>query len=137
MYMYILFAQICCGSMFISNVHPPQPYINKNRRTLQLSRTRGRLELTIPPYIESRYLLANDALTKRLASKRQVHSWCESASHFLTTHTLLCASIDNFMIFFPAKLSHYELHSKPHETVTDHSAIAVSLACSTAGKGGV
>ena len=31
------------------------------------------------------------------------------------------------MILYPAEPSHYELHRKPHETMTDNSAIAVSL----------
>ena len=47
----------------------------------------------------------------------------KSASHFLTTHNL---HLHWFMIPCPAELSHYKLHRKPHETVTDNSAIAVS-----------
>ena len=38
---------------------------NKNGRTLHLQRTRERLELTIPPYIESSYLLASGTPTKQ------------------------------------------------------------------------
>ena len=51
---HLLFAKICCGGIFM----PPSPIhekLNKNRRTLWLWRTRGRLELTVPPYIESSY----------------------------------------------------------------------------------
>ena len=40
------------------------------------------------------------------------------------------------MILCPAELSHYKLHCKLHVMVTDNSAIAVSLARSTARKGG-
>ena len=40
---------------------------SNNGRTLRLRRARGRLKLTVPPYIESSYLLASDTLTKRLA----------------------------------------------------------------------
>ena len=39
----------------------------KNGRTLQLQQMRGRLELTVPPYIESSYLLTSDTPTKQLA----------------------------------------------------------------------
>ena len=67
-----------------------------------------RLELTVPPCIESSYLLAT-----------------------------LCAFIGNFMILCPTEVSHYELHRKLHKTVTDNSAIAVSFVYSTARKGGV
>ena len=50
---------------------------------------RGRLELTIPPCIESSYLLASDTPTKRLtAMQRQVCGGVKTASRFLTAHTL-------------------------------------------------
>ena len=48
---------------------------NKNERTLWLRWTRGRLELTVPPYIESSYLLASNTPTKRLAMWQQARSW--------------------------------------------------------------
>ena len=34
----------------------------------------GRLELIVPPYIESSYLLARDTPTKRLATQQQARS---------------------------------------------------------------
>ena len=42
---------------------------NKNGKTLQLRRMRGRLELTVPTYTESSYLLASDTTTNRLATR--------------------------------------------------------------------
>ena len=45
-----------------------------NGRTLQLRRMRGRLELTVPPYIKSSYLLASITPTKRLATWWQARS---------------------------------------------------------------
>ena len=41
----LLFAWICCWGIFISSLRLPQP--------LRLWRTRGRLELTVPPYVRS------------------------------------------------------------------------------------
>ena len=63
------FARICCEGIFISNLSPPD-----HGRTLRLRRTRGRLELTVPPYIECSYLLASDTPTKPLATRRQARS---------------------------------------------------------------
>ena len=63
------FARIRCEGIFISNLSPPD-----HGRTLRLRRTRGRLELTVPPYIECSYLLASDTPTKRLATRRQARS---------------------------------------------------------------
>ena len=40
---------------------------NTKLRTEELRQMRGRLELTVPPCIESSYLLASDTPTKRLA----------------------------------------------------------------------
>ena len=57
--------------MFLSTIHRK---FNKNGRTLRLRRTRGRLELTVPPNMESSYLLASDTLTERLATRQQDHS---------------------------------------------------------------
>ena len=124
----LLFAKICCGGICISNLCSSWPYmenLQEERKTLWLWRTRGRLELTIPPYIESSNLLASDTPTKWLAARWHCVFWVH-------TYTL-CAFID----LCPAELSHYELHRKPHETVTHNFAIAVSLACSTARKGGL
>ena len=104
-----------------SNLRPPPPHHGK---TLRLRRTRRRLELTVPPYIECSYLLANDTPTKRLAMQQQARIaswwWCENCIAFLTAH---CAFIDNFMILCPAELSHYKLYRKPHETVTDNQSL--------------
>ena len=47
---------------------------NKNGRTLRLRRTRGRLELTVPPYIESSYLRGS-----RLVASRW---WCKNCIAF-------------------------------------------------------
>ena len=58
--------------------------------------------------------------------------WYENCIAFLTAHTLRL----HYPVC-PAELSHYELYRKPHETVTDNSAIAVSFARSAARKGGV
>ena len=63
------FARIRCEGIFISNLSPPD-----HGRTLRLRRTRGRLELTVPPYIECSYLLASDKPTKPLATRRQARS---------------------------------------------------------------
>ena len=60
---------------------------DKNGRTLRLRQTRGRLELAIPPCIESSYLLASDTPTKRLATWQQARGGAKTASRFLTTHT--------------------------------------------------
>ena len=62
------FAQIRCEGIFISNLSPPP----NHWRTLLLRQTRGRLELTVPPYIECSYLLASDTPTRRLAMWQQV-----------------------------------------------------------------
>ena len=113
---------------------------NKNRRTLRLQRTRGRLELTVPPHIDSSYLLASDTPTKRLVMQRQACSYLVEVRNYdciAFSDRTLCAFIHSFMIGWPAELSHYELHRKPHKTVTDNSAIAVSLAHSAARKGGI
>ena len=54
----LLFAKICCGGIpYMENLIPV--IHNKNGRTLWLRQTRGRLELTVPLYIESSYLLAS------------------------------------------------------------------------------
>ena len=47
---------------------------HKNGRSLPLQQLRGRLELTLPPYVESSYLLASDTPTKRLAVRQQARS---------------------------------------------------------------
>ena len=61
---------------------------NKNERTLRLRWMRGRLELTVPPCIESSYLLASDIPTKWLATRQQSRGCAKTASRFLTAHTL-------------------------------------------------
>ena len=64
--------------MFTSNLRPLWPYIENlvrtEERSLRLSRMRGRLEVTVQPYVESSYLLASDTPTKRLTSKQQARS---------------------------------------------------------------
>ena len=65
------FARIRCEGIFISNLLIASP---DNGRTLRLQRMRGRLELTVPPYIECSYLLTSDTPTKRLATRRQARS---------------------------------------------------------------
>ena len=44
-------------------------------RTLRLQQTRGRLKLTVPPYIESSYLLASNSPAKWLATRQQARSY--------------------------------------------------------------
>ena len=61
------FARICCEGIFISNLIASLDH----GRTLRLWRMRGRLQLTIPTYIECSYLLTSDTPTKRLATRRQ------------------------------------------------------------------
>ena len=127
----------------------PWPYManliihNRKRIILWLQRTRGRLELTVQPYFKSSYLRILASFPgscawergwlpngHRYADKaigcggRLIASWwwCETASHFLTTHTL---SLHWFMILCPAELSHYGLYRKPHETVTDNSPLTL------------
>ena len=58
----LLFAKICCGGISM----PPSPIHGKYNkgRTLRLQPTRARLEPTVPPYIESKYLLASNTLSK-------------------------------------------------------------------------
>ena len=68
------FARIRCEGIFISNLSPPPPPPPDHGRTLQLRQTRGRLELSVPPYIERSYLLASDTPTKRLATRQQARS---------------------------------------------------------------
>ena len=105
---------------------------NKNRRILRLQQTREGLELTVPPCIESSYLLARPR--DWLRNGRLVASWwwCENYIAF-SDHTHSAP----FIIHCPAELNQCRLHHKQHETVTDNSAIAVSLAHSTARKGSV
>ena len=125
----LLFAWICCWGIFISNLRPPRP--------LQLWRMRGRLELTVPPYIWSlaTYWPAIHRPSDWLRGGRLVASWwlCENCIAFSDcTHC-----VPSLIILCPAELSHYELHRKPYETVTNNSAVAVSLARSTARKGDI
>ena len=56
-------------------------------QSLQLRQTRGRLELTVPPYIhmESSYLLASDTPTERLAMRWQ--ALCVESESTNTTGT--------------------------------------------------
>ena len=57
--------------VYLSPIYAPFDYTwkiyNKNGRTLQLRGMRGKLELTVPLYIESSYLLASNTPMKRLA----------------------------------------------------------------------
>ena len=67
-------------------------------RTLLLRRTRGRLELTVPPYEESSYLLASDTSTKQLATRRQACSQLVVVQKCITFSDctyILCALIDS------------------------------------------
>ena len=88
------FARICCGGIFISNLHPPLAIhgeFSKNGRTLELRQTRGRLELTVPPYIESSYLWpAIHRPSGWIRGSRLVASWwwCENCIVFSDAHTL-------------------------------------------------
>ena len=65
---------------------------DKNGRTLRLRHTRGRLELTIPPCIQSSYLLAGNTPTERLVMRQQAHQQAggnvKTASRFLIAHAL-------------------------------------------------
>ena len=64
--------------IYLSPIYAPPSAIHgkfdKNGRTLQLRQTRGRLELTVPPCIESSYLLGSDTPTKQLTTWRQARS---------------------------------------------------------------
>ena len=78
---------ICINRRYIYfQFTPPSAIHKKNGRTLWLQQTRGRLVLTIPPYMESSYLLASDTLTKWLATPQQVRSyswwWCKNCIVF-------------------------------------------------------
>ena len=126
---------ICPQFMPPSAIHGK---FTNNRRTLWLRWTIGRLELTVPTCIGSSYLhavLASDTPTKWFA--KQWQAVVVRKLHCVFWPHTLYAFVDNLMILCPAELSHYELHRKSHEMVTDNSAIAVSLARSTAGKGSV
>ena len=105
---------------------------NERGRTLRLWQTRGRLELTVPPYIQSSYLLASNTPNKRLATWWQARSYIAGAKTASCLHTL---QLHWFMILYPAELSHFELHHKPYKTVMNNSTIAVSLVRFTARKG--
>ena len=73
---------------------PPWPHMeyliihNKNGRILRLRWMRGRLGLTVTPYIESSYLLASDTPTIAWCLGRLIASWwlCENCIAF-SDHT--------------------------------------------------
>ena len=106
---------------------------NKNERRILRLRQMRRLELTVRPYIESSYLLASDTPMWRQAHSQLVVVQNCMAQFSDRTHSV--SSLINDLC--PAELSHYELHCKPHERVTDNSTIAISLMHSKARKGGI
>ena len=63
-YLQRFFPEVYLSAIYASLDHIWQIY-NKNEKPLRLGRTRGRLELTRPPYIKLSYLLASDTLIKR------------------------------------------------------------------------
>ena len=89
---------------------------------------------------KSSYLLTGQRYTDQAIGYAVADSYLAGGGaqlhHVFWPHTL-CAFIDSFMILCPAEQSQYKLHRKPHKTVMDNSAIAVSLAHSTAKKGGI
>ena len=78
--------------IYLQFTHPSAIHgkFNKNGRTLQLWWMRGRLEITIPPWLESSYLLASNTPRPNdwLCSGRLVASWwwCENCIVF-SDHT--------------------------------------------------
>ena len=123
----------------ISNFAPSAIHgkFNKNGRILQLRQRRGKSELTYHPIKNlPTYWPAIQQPSYWLRSSRLVASWwwcknCIASSD--CTHSAPSLIHDHLA----TELSHYEVHRKPHKTVTDNSAIAVSLAHSTVRKGGI
>ena len=66
-YLQRFFTEVYLSAIYASLDHTWQIY-NKIEKPLRLGRTRGRLELTRPPYIKLSHLLASDTLIKRLTA---------------------------------------------------------------------